>query len=72
MNMDVSEYNYLLRAMYINEARNVLHSLEVTSYPNLKKESQEKVFKKYNKAAYPANFEIKNVVKLSDLARVLK
>lgn len=72
LDMDVKSYNKLNKCMLINESRDALMRLEIISYPNLKKEAQEKIYRKYNKAAYPANFEKKNIVRLSDLSKVLR
>ena len=72
LDMDMQTFNTLSQAANIMEARNYLSMIEIYSYPNLKKDAQEKLFRKYNKIAYPKNFEVKNVVKLSDLSKVLK
>lgn len=72
LSMDVQTYNTLSQTMFINEARESLRLIEISSYSNLKKESQEKLYRRLNKQAYPKNFEVKNVVKLGDLSKVLK
>lgn len=71
INLEYCLYQELLEAMFINQGRDKLAELEIVSYPKMKKESAEKVFKKYNKIAYPRNFERKNIVKFSDIKKVL-
>ena len=72
LDMEVKTYNTLSQLMYINEARESLRSIDVSCYPNMKTEARKKMHKRLYKVAYPSNFEQKNVVKLSDLTKVLK
>ena len=58
--------------MSINEARDHLRHFEATAYPQLKESKRGEIFKGHYKIAFPKDFEVKNVVKLSDLQRVLK
>lgn len=71
MNMTAIDYNRLAELMYVNEARDKLSEFEVSSYPKLKDEVRSDRFRKISKIAYPVNFEKKNVVKLSDIKRVI-
>jgi hypothetical protein len=72
LDMEVSDYHTLLKLMSINQARDHLLHFEANAYPKLKESKRDEVFKKHYKIAYPKDFEVKNVVKLSDLQRVLK
>lgn len=71
INLDIRLYDYLSRAMYVNEGREALKRLEFSTYPKLKEEGRKKVHRRYYKQAFPQNFEKKNVVKLGDLSKVL-
>ena len=72
LEMESADYNTLTRLMLMNEARDKLSAFEANVYSKLKDDKRKEVFKRYYKIAYPQNFEVKNVVKLSDLNRVLK
>lgn len=70
--MDHNQYMYLVRLMAINEARKTLKGFEVSIYPKLKDQKRTEIHRKYSKIAHPSNFEVKNVVKLSDLNKALR
>ena len=57
--------------MLTNEARDTLRKLEVATYPKLKQDGRKEVHKRYYKCAFPQTSKPKNVVKLSDLTRIL-
>ncbi len=70
--MEISDYKTLSKLMSINQARDHLRNFEANAYPNLKENKRNEIFKSHYKVAYPSDVEIKNIVKLSDLNRVLK
>lgn len=72
MNMNNSQYLYLVKLMSINEARKTLKGFEVAIYPKLKDQKRTEIHRKHYKIAFPSNFEVKNVVKLSDLNKVIR
>lgn len=72
LDMEISDYKTLLKLMSINQARDHLRLFEANAYPQLKDNKRNEIFKKHYKIAYPSDFEVKNIVKLSDLKRVLK
>tara|TARA_R110000787_G_scaffold155577_3_gene269302 strand:- start:2389 stop:2628 length:240 start_codon:yes stop_codon:yes gene_type:complete len=71
LNLDVNKYNTLARLMRINEARDTLRDFNISIYPKLKDDARNNLHRKYSKVAYPASFEIKNVVRLGDLKKVI-
>jgi len=72
MSMEAVDYANLVELMHINEARDRLFKYQASIYPKVKDSKREEIFRKTYKVAYPKNFEVKNVVKLSDLNKVLK
>lgn len=71
MELEVNKYNTLVTLMYVNIARENLRENETACYPKYKDGAKEQIHRKLNKVAYPSNFEVKNVVKLGDLSKVL-
>ena len=69
--LKINEYNTLAKLMYINEARDTLKGFDVAVFPKLNDDKRKSEYKKHSKIAYPQNFEVKNVVKLGDLTKVL-
>jgi len=71
MELDVNKYNTLTKLMYINIARDSINANESSAYPKLTEQKRNEIHKRLHKIAYPANFEVKNIVKLGDLSKVL-
>lgn len=72
MQMELQFYNNLCSLMYANEAREDLRMIDNTSFTNWKKDSQDKKRKTLFKLAYPEKLKPKNIIKLSDINKVLK
>jgi hypothetical protein len=71
LEMDLNKYHTLAKLMYMNQARDTLKDLNTSLYPKLSKEGRADLHRRYFKAAYPAQMEPKNVVKLGDLSKVV-
>lgn len=66
LSLPAKQYNILVKAMVINEARDYLVQMELELMPNYKDEDRKKIHKKKYKLAYPENFKNK-IIKFGDL-----
>lgn len=65
-------YMTMMKCMRINKARDLMDNMTATSYPNLKEEDAKNLHREIYKRAYPNDMEVKDVVKLGDLSKVLR
>ena len=73
MSMDADIY--MMYLIGINQLRNeeMLYDMTICDYPNLKDQGRKDIHKKIYKNAFPLSFTSpKNIIKLSDLNKVLK
>ena len=71
--MDTDIFNMYLKAMNQIKSEEILESFSVESYTKLKDDDRKKLHKSVYKSAFPFDFDKpKNVVKLTDLKKVLR
>lgn len=70
--MPVDELNLCFQAADCLYNQEILDKLNVVSYPNMSKDSQNKLHREVYKRAMPDMFKQKKAVSLSDLSKILK
>jgi len=70
LDMELRTFNHLVKCMEVNEARERLINMEISAYPHLKKESQDKLHKKVYKLAIPSELRANKAVKVEDLNNI--
>jgi len=71
--MEYERFLSYVKAIDFIQAKEMLMGIQVASYPNSKKEYQQKLHKKLHKAANPDLYESpKKVLTTEDIARMLK
>lgn len=71
--MDADIFMMYVEGMFQIDNENNLKGFSIASYPNLKDDSRKKLHKETYKSAFPNEFNSpKNIVKLSDLSKVLR
>lgn len=64
--------NNLWDCITVIEAQNLLTSLTIADWPNMKKEGREKLHRSLSRKAYPDTFKGKKKVSLEELDKILK
>lgn len=70
-NMDSETFFHLCKSMEKALAIEKIESMEVSAFPHMSKSEMKKLHKRIYKISRVESEEVKNVVKLGDLARVL-
>lgn len=69
--MPIVDANMFYRAITVIEAQEMMKQVQVSSFPKMKKESQEKLHRALHKQAYPEAYSTQKAVSSEDMAKML-